>query len=1067
MKLSTRLALAMVALVLLTTAVLGFLTYRNILTLILPRALDRMETHARLTAMVLEASLRGVRADAIGFLAASGIHNLMMSHTLKARRPSNARSRNRAANRLDGRPFSRPELASKPDYLEFRVIGIGDGGRELVRVDRSGPGGNDLAWCRTPSCGARATRTISRRRSAFPPTNDVFVSKVDLNRKAGVIETPHVPTFQAAAPITAPDGRRLGMVVINIDLRSAIRRIRDSEVGDTQVYVVNDAGDYLVHPDQNREFGFELDKPDRIQDDFPDFAGILINSDTRPRVMEDRSGQRFGIGLESVRLAGGPRVTVIEATPYDTLMSAPAAVSNSTLVGGSAAVFCAMLVAVALARTLTRPLVQITKAVEGFSRGETIGLANSGSLEIDILAAAFTRMADEARRRAAALNEEVEERRRIDEVLNSTIANMVDPVVVVDAQGTIIVANPAARKLFGAAPGVSVARRLRPIVRCYSAPDGVTPSPTEQTALMRAIGGEAIDHLELVAQHRGIGRSNIHLVVNGRPVRNEAGEIQGAVAGLSSDITQNRRTQEQALRESEQMARAIIDTALDAYIQIDGAGAITEWSPHAEAMFGWERNDVLGKNLASLIFASDNREEYQRGYRRFIDDAARGGPGHRFEIEAVRNDGALIQIEVAMTSLHRDSGTVTNAFMRDLTEQKAAEEQLRQAQKMESIGQLTGGIAHDFNNMLTVITGTIDILADAVADQPQYAAIVKLISEAAERGAALTGHLLAFARKQPLQPRQTDVNAMLADLKKLLQPTLGEQIEIESVLQEAIWPTFVDRGQLGSAIVNLAVNARDAMPDGGKLTLETCNVVLDNNFVSRVGGMAPGNYVMIAVSDTGSGIPEAIRDKIFDPFFTTKETGKGTGLGLSMVYGFTRQSGGHVTIYSDIGRGTTIRIYLPRAEIEEEPERSSPAAAKFGDGGSETILIVEDDAMLRTYVTAQLESLGYRTLSAANAAEALAVGDSGAAFDLLFTDITMPGRMNGRQLATEMATRRAALKVLFTSGYSENTAALGDGPDAEFMLLAKPYRKSELARMIRLALTSAEAVQPGRRQASS
>jgi nitrogen-specific signal transduction histidine kinase/CheY-like chemotaxis protein len=420
-----------------------------------------------------------------------------------------------------------------------------------------------------------------------------------------------------------------------------------------------------------------------------------------------------------------------------------------------------------------------------------------------------------------------------------------------------------------------------------------------------------------------------------------------------------------------------------------------------------------------------------------------------------------------MTALHRDSGTMASAFMRDLTDKKAAEEQLRQAQKMESIGQLTGGIAHDFNNMLTVITGTIDILADAVADQPQYAAIVKLISEAADRGAALTGHLLAFARKQPLQPHQTDVNALLADLKKLLQPTLGEQVEIESVLQEAVWPTFVDRGQLGSAIVNLAVNARDAMPDGGKLTLETCNVVLDNNFVSRVGGMAPGNYVMIAVSDTGRGIPEAIRDKVFDPFFTTKEIGKGTGLGLSMVYGFTRQSGGHVTIYSDLGRGTTIRIYLPRAEIEAEPERSSPVTAIFGDGGSETILIVEDDAMLRSYVTTQLESLGYRTLSAANAAEALAISDSGAPFDLLFTDITMPGRMNGRQLAVEMAKRRSPLKVLFTSGYSENTAALVDDPDAEFLLLAKPYRKSELARMIRLALTSGEAAQPGRRQASS
>jgi CheY-like chemotaxis protein len=264
---------------------------------------------------------------------------------------------------------------------------------------------------------------------------------------------------------------------------------------------------------------------------------------------------------------------------------------------------------------------------------------------------------------------------------------------------------------------------------------------------------------------------------------------------------------------------------------------------------------------------------------------------------------------------------------------------------------------------------------------------------------------------------------------------------------------FVDRGQLGSALVNLAVNARDAMPDGGKLTLETCNVVLDQNFADRVGEIKPGNYVMIAVSDTGIGISEAIRDKVFDPFFTTKEVGKGTGLGLSMVYGFIKQSGGHVTIYSDVGRGTTIRIYLPQATAEAEVEWISPAPTESGDGGNETILIVEDDAMLRSYVTTQLKSLGYRTLTAANAAEALAISDDGAVFDLLFTDITMPGRMNGRQLAVEMAKRRSALKILFTSGYSENATGV-DRLDSEILLLAKPYRKSELARMIRLALTS-------------
>jgi len=1048
MKLSTRMALAMVALVLLTTAALGLLTYHNIVTLILPRALDRMETHARLTAMVLEASLRAARTDASGFRAAIGVQNLMMAHlesTPVAMVAAEVEWRRRLGQRLAA------ELAGRPEYLQLRVIGIDDGGRELVRADRSGPGGT-IRVVPDAELQRKGDRDYFKKAIALP-ANDVFVSSVDLSRTHGVIETPPVPIFRTAAPITAPDGRPFGIVVINVDLRPSIERIRDGMVGDVEVYVVNEAGDYLVHPDHNREFGFERGRPDRIQDDFPDFAEILIKSDAQPQVMEDRTGQRFGIGWQSVQIAGGPKVAVIEASPYATLMSARTAVNNSTLIGGIAAIFCAMLMAVALARTLTKPLVEITNAVEGFSRDETISVTRSGSLEIDRLATAFSRMTSESRRKTAALNQEVEERRHIDEVLNNTITNMVDPVLVAGAEGEIIIANPAARKLFGAISGVGTRNIAQSFDRFY--PDGVTPFPVEQSPLVRAFAGEAVDNLELVVQPMGSADKS-YLVANGRPVRNEAGEIQGAVM-VYHDITQNKRIQE-ALLESEQMARAIIDTALDAFVQIDRSGAITEWSPHAEAMFGSARGEVLGQNLASLIFAPDHREEYREGYARFTDEAARGGPGHRFEIEAVRKDGVLIQIEVAMTALHRDSGTVMNAFMRDLTDKKASEEQLRQAQKMESIGQLTGGIAHDFNNMLTVITGTIDILADAVADQPQYAAIVKLISQAADRGAALTGHLLAFARKQPLQPHQTNINALLADLKNLLQPTLGEQIEIESVLQDDIWPIFVDRGQLGSALVNLAVNARDAMPDGGKLTLETCNVVLDQNFAERVGEIEPGNYVMIAVSDTGIGISEAIRDKVFDPFFTTKEVGKGTGLGLSMVYGFIKQSGGHVTVYSDVGRGTTIRIYLPRAPAESEAERISPTAIESGAGGNETILIVEDDAMLRSYVTTQLESLGYRALTAANAAEALTISDDGAAFDLLFTDITMPGRMNGRQLAAEMAKRRTALKVLFTSGYSEN-AAVVDRLDSEILLLSKPYRKSELARMIRLALASEDTTQ--------
>jgi signal transduction histidine kinase/ActR/RegA family two-component response regulator len=427
--------------------------------------------------------------------------------------------------------------------------------------------------------------------------------------------------------------------------------------------------------------------------------------------------------------------------------------------------------------------------------------------------------------------------------------------------------------------------------------------------------------------------------------------------------------------------------------------------------------------------------------------------GERFEVDAIRKDGDPVKIEVSLKALRRRSGYIVNAFIRDLTQKIAADEQLRQAQKMEAVGQLTGGVAHDFNNVLTVITGTIEILAEEVSNRPDLVAITRLISEAADRGAELTAHLLAFARKQPLQPRDTDVNRLIVEAAKLMRPTLGEHIEIESMLADAIWAALVDPGQLSSALLNLAINARDAMPDGGKLTLETRNVILDESYAVDNGDVRPGNYVMIAVSDTGVGIPEAIIDRVFDPFFSTKAVGSGTGLGLSMVYGFIKQSDGHIKVYSEEGFGTTFRLYLPQAGLSPEQVATAPLNAEL-EGGHETILVVEDDPLVRSYVTTQLQSLGYKTLSAANGAEALAIADSGAAFDLLFTDVIMPG-LNGRQVAAEMAQRRPTLKVLFTSGYTENAIIHHGRLDSGVLLLAKPYRKLDLARMLRVALSAA------------
>jgi PAS domain S-box-containing protein len=498
----------------------------------------------------------------------------------------------------------------------------------------------------------------------------------------------------------------------------------------------------------------------------------------------------------------------------------------------------------------------------------------------------------------------------------------------------------------------------------------------------------------------------------------------------------------------------IINSMGDAVVVTDRAMSIVLMNSAARDFLGLSE-DVSPKDWPRLyrIFLPDEVTPvaFEDGA---VARASRGEAVDNLEL-FVRRHGEEVGIHLLVSGrpLRDQDGAVTGAVMvyRNITESRETERRLRHIHKMDAIGQLTGGVAHDFNNILTVVTGTIDILAGAVAHDPKLTAIARLIDDAAERGAELTGRLLAFARRQPLQPRPTDVNQLVVDSARLLQATLGEQVEVESMLEEKTWLAQVDPSQLTAALLNLAVNARDAMPGGGKLTLETGNVHLDQAYADTNIDVRPGPYVVVAVSDTGTGIPSELRDKVFEPFFTTKEPGKGTGLGLSMVYGFVKQSNGHIKIYSEEGHGTSIKLYLPRAEGHAD-QREDVSAAAHLKGGPESILVVEDDQLVRDYVVAQLGQLGYTTMTAENAAKALAIVDSGVGINLLFTDVVMPGGMNGRQLAEEVTRRRPSIKVLFTSGYTENAIVHHGRLDAGVLLLAKPYRKANLARMIRIAL---------------
>jgi signal transduction histidine kinase/CHASE3 domain sensor protein/ActR/RegA family two-component response regulator len=511
------------------------------------------------------------------------------------------------------------------------------------------------------------------------------------------------------------------------------------------------------------------------------------------------------------------------------------------------------------------------------------------------------------------------------------------------------------------------------------------------------------------------------------------------------------------LRQSASVLSSTFAGMAEAVLVIDNNGSVALANSAAERLLhycpGMTISQLWAQNVAyqadgSTLLVLDEKP------------AARVLRGEQFDglDVVVRRAGSRDSTHLVVSGrpLHDAFGAVSGGALvfHDVTAARETERKLHQSQKLDAIGKLNGGVAHDFNNMLTVIGGTTEFLVAELRDRPDLLTMASPIDQAADRCAGLIQQLLAFARKQPLQPRIIELNATIADIAKLLRPSLGEQIEVVSIVEKTVSTVCIDPSQLANALINLAINARDAMPDGGQILLETASVVLDEAYVQRNAGARSGAHVMIAVSDTGTGMSAEVRENVFEPFFTTKEQGKGTGLGLSMVYGFVKQSDGHITIYSEEGHGTTIRLYLPASSGCAEAVVPVVAATL---GAGETILVVEDDALVRRFVIAQLHNLGYRTIAVADGSSALAYVESGLPFDLLFTDVVMPGGMSGRQLADEVATRRPGTKVLFTSGYTENAILHHGRLDQGVMLLSKPYRKSALAGRVRLALGDAAA----------
>jgi PAS domain S-box-containing protein len=550
-----------------------------------------------------------------------------------------------------------------------------------------------------------------------------------------------------------------------------------------------------------------------------------------------------------------------------------------------------------------------------------------------------------------------------------------------------------------------------------------------------------------------------------------AGEHIGFI-GVAHDITASKEAERGLTELNETLERRIEDrtrqlAASEALIQTffnhssecyaviveedDGQFRYAEANPATLRLYKKNREAVIGHTIQEVLGA-----ESASDIEAYLATCLHRGAPLRYE----RSQGDAI-IEAIVTPAPQELGAPRRVVVsaHDVTERRRLEQQLQQSQKMEAVGQLTGGVAHDFNNLLTLVIGGLDIIGRQITNLPDPLALTRIergremAMQGAQRAASLTTRLLAFSRQQPLNPQALDANKLVMDVCDLLRRAIGETITVETALGTDVWRMYADANQLENALLNIGFNARDAMPNGGKLIIETANASLDKAYISSLSeDIAPGEFVMIAITDTGTGMDMTTRQRAFDPFFTTKEVGKGTGLGLSQVYGFARQSAGHVKIYSEIGEGTTVKIYLPRSASDRKNQIIGEANKLSRWTGAETILVVEDDDELRKYASGVLEELGYRVMSAGTGAAALETLNGSHQIDLLLTDVVMPGGMNGRQLADNAVGRRQSLRVLYMTGYTRNAIIHQGRLDLGINMISKPFSFEELAAKVRQVL---------------
>ncbi len=626
------------------------------------------------------------------------------------------------------------------------------------------------------------------------------------------------------------------------------------------------------------------------------------------------------------------------------------------------------------------------------------------------------------------------------QMLQAALQTAVGAIIIIDDKGLIRTLNPAVEKMFGFSGEELIGRNVNVLM----------PEPFRSRH-----DGYLRHHLETGERKIiGIGRQVMARRKNGAiiPVHLSVSTFdtdgQKYFTGILHDLSEQRV----GVLAEQGLLQAIFNHLPDAVLIVDPQSMITLCNPAVMRVFGYAPEEIIGKSMAVLHETPAEFQRAQELNERLKEHEPLGLRTIRFR----RKSGEAFPAETVVSALHDQDGHFMGflSLNRDISRQVVQDQALRKSQRMEAIGQLTGGIAHDFNNLLTIITGNLELL-EMELQSNEHRDLLARANDAALMGARLTNRLLTFARRRRLEPVVLDLNDQVLSMAELLRRTLGETIALATLLAPRLWSVRADPSEIENAVLNLAINARDAMPAGGKLVLETENVVLDERDVATEVGVQPGDYVRLSVSDTGVGMGPEILARVFEPFFTTKEPGRGTGLGLSVLYGFVKQSGGHVTVYSEVGKGTTVNLYLPRVATALEttaPARGERTATQLA---GETILLVEDNAEVRRVSVRRVGNLGYAVIEAENAARAIDVLSSGRKVDLIFSDVVMPGGMSGFDLARWAQQNAPSVRVLLTSGFAEDVARAGEATAPDLEILRKPYTGDELARALRAALDPA------------